>query len=572
MADAPLLSVVIPTHNVAAWIGETLTSVLDQDVADMEVIVVDDHSEDDTVRIVERRAAADPRLRLVAAGSRGGGTARNDGVAVAAGRYLVFCDGDDLVPAGAYSALVGSLEASGSDVAVGDFLKFSPSDTWRPTESMPAYGRPGRGRSITDEPTLLLARPCWNKAYRRSFWDDADIRFPDVPRSNDIVPVVRGYTLASAIDIIPDVVYLYRERPGATSMSARAVSPESMLSYLEQERECARLIAAQESSQLSAVYRRLIWDRDTFIHVGRYVLQHPAAHPLGEQVATALRELLDLTGDAPDTIPPLKRVVLEFASQQRWAAAAAAARWQLDAPTSVSPIELVRDFLMAVAAQGDQVMMDDKTLWRSVRELQNVGNSRADAAAWRAAAAALAALPGEDRVTWISEVGSAEVALDRIPDLRDAVDGDVLVLRGGRELQVVGTSRVGGAEAQPVLWAADAPCETFRPHRVTWTRTVDADGAERWAWDARFRRSDLPIHRHLQPALEMTSTSTVVSVLSRIDLPEYSVMDSFVFERHGTLVVAHRRRSRIYRAARRAAIIARDRVRSRLQRRPPVSS
>ena len=137
--QAPVLSVVVPTHNVRDWIGETLATLADQHLDGVEIIVVDDHSIDGTREIVLTWANSDARIRLIDATEFGGANARNLGVHHARGRYLAFCDGDDLVPPGAYKAMVDSLESSGSDIVFGDYLKFSTMKTWRPTDRWSAY-------------------------------------------------------------------------------------------------------------------------------------------------------------------------------------------------------------------------------------------------------------------------------------------------------------------------------------------------------------------------------------------------------------------------------------------------
>jgi len=95
--DAPTVSVVVPVYNGAAVIGPTLRSLLGQTVTDIEVIVVDDGSTDDTPAVVGAAAAADARLRLqVQEENRGRSAARNAGMAAARGRWVAFCDADDL--------------------------------------------------------------------------------------------------------------------------------------------------------------------------------------------------------------------------------------------------------------------------------------------------------------------------------------------------------------------------------------------------------------------------------------------------------------------------------------------
>ncbi|MDZ8171044.1 glycosyltransferase family 2 protein [Microbacterium xanthum] len=571
-ADAPtapvLLSVVIPTHDVGAWIAETLTSVLAQDIADMEVIVVDDASTDDTAEIVSRFAASDDRVRLVHAALRGGGSARNRGVQEAAGRYLVFCDGDDLVPQGAYRSMVGSLEDSGSDIAFGDFLKFSPTDTWRPTASMAAYARPARGIRLVDEPTLILARPCWNKVFRREFWTAAGIAFPDVPRSNDIVPMVSAYARAERVDILSDVVYLYRERPGATSMTAKADSADSVLSYLTQERECARVIADLGDAALTSAYRRLIWDRDGFVHVAKFAASDERGDREGE-IAAMLADLLALVGPAPVGIAPFKVLTLTLAARSQWTPAKVASGWETRYDTP--DLGELAALLDALAQNGERLAPDDRIAWLSVRALQSWMPDRTEPAGWAAAAAALARQCGDRILARVAEIGSAALDLGDVVAERRAVAALATRLRGGTTLHVTGQSDLGADDCVPVLWPVDGESAVIEPTTVSWQRVEpgDDDAADlsspHRVWTAEYPRKNVPTHVLFQPALRLAS-GLIVTADSRPPLPDYSVMDSFIYERHRDVVVIYRRRGRIVRAVRRAFIIAGTAVMKLLRR------
>ncbi|WP_194383531.1 glycosyltransferase family 2 protein [Microbacterium luteum] len=569
-STAVLLSVVIPTHDVGAWIAETLVSVLAQDVADMEVVVVDDASTDDTAAIVSRFAESDDRVRLIHAEQRGGGSARNRGVAEASGRYLVFCDGDDLVPLGAYRAMVESLERTDSDIAFGDFLKFSPTDTWRPTASMSAYARPAQGIRLVDEPTLILARPCWNKVFRRDFWTSSEITFPDVPRSNDIVPMVTAYARAEKVDILSDVVYLYRERPGATSMTARADSADSVLSYLTQERECARVIADLGDDALTAAYRRLIWDRDGFVHVAKFAAS-PTRGAREAEIAAMLSDLLDLVGPAPSGIAPFKVLALTLAARSQWVAAKVAAGWEqrYDTPD----LHELAELLDALSSRGERLAPEDRISWLSVRALQSWMPDRTDESGWAAAAAALAAHCGDGILARVAEIGSADLDPAEVVPARRTAAALVTELRGGMTLRITGQSDLGAEDCVPVLWPVDGLTDVIEPTSVRW-QSVEADAADaagdsasaHRVWTAEYPRKTLPTHVLLQPALRLTS-GTVVTADSRPPLPDYSVMDSFIYERHRDVVVLYRRRGRIVRAVRRAFIIAGTAVTRLLRRR-----
>ena len=94
---APLVSVIVPSYNSEAHILEALESALSQTMADLEVLSVDDASQDRTRSLVEELAQRDRRLRTFAqASNRGVALARNRGLAHARGRYIAYLDSDDL--------------------------------------------------------------------------------------------------------------------------------------------------------------------------------------------------------------------------------------------------------------------------------------------------------------------------------------------------------------------------------------------------------------------------------------------------------------------------------------------
>ncbi|MBN1567899.1 MAG: glycosyltransferase [Acidobacteria bacterium] len=91
--DAPCVSVVIATYNVALYIKEAVRSALEQNFNEFEVIVVDDGSTDDTVDLI--RSFKDPRVRILQVRHDGVAAALNRGVSAARGEFVAFLDGDD---------------------------------------------------------------------------------------------------------------------------------------------------------------------------------------------------------------------------------------------------------------------------------------------------------------------------------------------------------------------------------------------------------------------------------------------------------------------------------------------
>ncbi|MEM8729127.1 MAG: glycosyltransferase [Pseudomonadota bacterium] len=90
----PQASIIVPAYNAAHTLRETLTSLARQTFSDFEIVLVDDGSTDDTLRIGE--AFDDPRLRIVSQPNRGLAGARNSGIHAARGQFVGLCDSDDL--------------------------------------------------------------------------------------------------------------------------------------------------------------------------------------------------------------------------------------------------------------------------------------------------------------------------------------------------------------------------------------------------------------------------------------------------------------------------------------------
>jgi len=546
--DAPLLSVIVPTHNVRVWVTETLRSILSQDVEGMEVIVVDDHSEDGTVEVLERIADADRRVIVVRADERGGGSARNEGVRRARGRYLVFADGDDIVPEGAYRSLVTSLKESGSEIAVGDYLKFSPDSTWRPTASMPAFGEPVRGVGLTDIPTLIFSRPCWNKAFDRGFWEQQGIRFPDVPRSNDIVPMVTAYVKAKRIDVVEDVVYLYRDRPGGTSMTSRTSSSVSFLSYMRQERICAELVASVGSPELMSRYSSLIHDRDGFFHVQKFLASWTAPQDDDDEVVHELSELLALVSPAASWIDVRKRLTMRLVASGQILAARAVAQgvdggeWR--AEEGLTRLRAVLAFLEQLGASGDMELDEGEIIAAVSRTLATVKIVDEDVeAAWIRLA--------------VAAEGRFGVRIrDQLPELhgRDIVaaarhrrdfSGSITPLFGRDPLRI--HSRGANRDGAPVLWSARVVVE---PRVLTWRDTEEGAMAE-----ALFPVGALPQGELLRPAFRFAD-GTLVTAHADSQVPEYRAWDNVLYEQAGSLIGLQRRAHWILRAPRRLALTA----------------
>lgn len=232
----PRLSVVIPVFNMEHYLAECLDSVLAQSYADFEAIIVDDGSNDGSVEITEHYALNDCRFRVLRQENSGLGAARNAGVRAARGDFLTFLDSDDVLPTEAYAALMGTIERTGSDMVVGTLKR----DDGRQQIAMRLMRENHRVRreriTLADMPLILADVFAVNKVYRRSFWDRAELHFPEGLRYEDQPTLTRAFVEAKRFDVIRETVYFWRVRCDNTSITQRRHEYADLVDRLESKR------------------------------------------------------------------------------------------------------------------------------------------------------------------------------------------------------------------------------------------------------------------------------------------------------------------------------------------------
>ncbi|MGW6636397.1 CDP-glycerol glycerophosphotransferase family protein [Streptomyces cyaneofuscatus] len=212
----PLLSVVIPVHNVEDYLEDCLRSVAEQSLDAIEVVMVDDGSTDGSPAIAEEFAARDSRFRLVRQENAGLSAARNTGVrhTTPTVPYLAFADSDDFVVHDAYERMVASLESTGSDLVTGNVWRLTGQGRQQAWQYR--WLTASRPRThITRDPRLLADRVAWNKVFRRSFWDGHAFTFPEGKLYEDTPVMIPAHYLAGAVDVLHEHVYYWRVREGS---------------------------------------------------------------------------------------------------------------------------------------------------------------------------------------------------------------------------------------------------------------------------------------------------------------------------------------------------------------------
>lgn len=218
-------TVIVPVYQVREYLTECLESVLAQSFGDFELIAVDDRSPDDCGAILDEAARGDERIRVLHLPENVGlGRARNAGLEVATGEYVIFLDSDDTLTPGLLQAVDQRLRAGEDpDILVYDYARTYADGRVVRANSAPVFARSGPAVFDLDQrPDLLeLLMVVWNKAYRRDFVTEQGLTFP-AGYYEDTPWTFPALLAAGRITLLDQVGVHYRQREEGGNILATA--------------------------------------------------------------------------------------------------------------------------------------------------------------------------------------------------------------------------------------------------------------------------------------------------------------------------------------------------------------
>jgi glycosyltransferase involved in cell wall biosynthesis len=248
-ASAPAVTVLIPAYNAAGFVSESIRSALDQTYRDLEVLVVDDGSVDDTARRVE---AFEPPVRLLRVPHGGLAMTRNRGMRAARGRFIVFLDADDLIEPDLVERAVRFHERRPDLAFVFGNLRFFSKD--RTSEPFIPAGVYGAEEVVLDDPLRQVLVAGYSIAPSgvcapRDVLEEAGFFDESLWGAEDFEFFSRLYTRRPVGYIDRPLVRLRRHDGNMTNQAARMI-PNLAASLEKVQRNC--LIAGRTAMALSA--------------------------------------------------------------------------------------------------------------------------------------------------------------------------------------------------------------------------------------------------------------------------------------------------------------------------------
>ncbi len=287
----PELSVVLYTQNHDVWVGDAVRSILQQSLADLELIVVDDASTDQTRELLAEYAAKDHRVTVHQSPSPGIDAALRHGASHATGRFICFAMGRDMLPRHAYALMTEKISSHGDDILIANLQHFTPTHTFAGAVSDMF---PSLVKSITWPKNHLLfkAASVGNIIFRTDFWRQQYHNGPDLSHENCLTTAVATATGAT---VLPEITYHRRIEADNEPPSYGAAPADDLLGNSWKESiEAAELIEKTGISWFRKHFWKLTLDGGMWRSIGTALTHLPQHNTANSSQAIPVETFADL--------------------------------------------------------------------------------------------------------------------------------------------------------------------------------------------------------------------------------------------------------------------------------------
>ena len=238
--NQPLVSIILPVYNAQNHLARCVGSICAQTYRNLEIILLNDGSKDNSLPVCEEYRQKDPRILLVDKANSGVSDTRNLGLKLASGKYVEFVDSDDYLDPDFTERLVAAAEENEADFVIAPYKMVIPAGASKPEQVLDkiqdelgvmSVARPPEVREygflpagvydkdtfalrLMDKPASYFYSVLWNKLYRRDILTGNDIQFVSEMRwAEDLVFNLRYIQYAERFVAIDKPGYYYVQNP-----------------------------------------------------------------------------------------------------------------------------------------------------------------------------------------------------------------------------------------------------------------------------------------------------------------------------------------------------------------------
>ncbi len=220
-----LISVIVPIHNVAPYLHKCVDSVLKQSYTDLDILLIDDGSEDESGKICDEYASGDRRIRVLHKRRGGLSDARNAGLRAACGKYIYFLDGDDYIGEGLLRKAHEELTRENADVCCWGYTRISENGNILSKQSYETgeFAIETSRKKFDFLTERYLTERCgssaWSRLYKAAVIKENNLLFEDdlTVQGEDTLFNMRYLLYIKKVCVIDETAYYYRMRNNSLS-------------------------------------------------------------------------------------------------------------------------------------------------------------------------------------------------------------------------------------------------------------------------------------------------------------------------------------------------------------------
>ena len=308
-------SVIVPVYNVESYLPRCIDSLLAQNYVDLEILLIDNGSKDQSGQICEDYAAQFSNITAYHIPNKGVGSARNFGLSKAKGEFICFVDADDYLVGNLFSDVESQLDSQ-LDLLVFSYynsIEKNLSEINRSAKILPAEGKKDKSEFIALFQELFLTDmmyTVWNKIYRREFLEEHQIVFESYELGEDVRFNLNVYQHVNAVLLLKSAYYVYIS--GRIDSAMGQYNPNRMNYQLEELGKVDQLMISWNSHDdqfIDQIKARILMSNIQNISKQKMSLSKKRHYV---EVLCRNQEMIALLKKATSPLHPLVRRLLHF--------------------------------------------------------------------------------------------------------------------------------------------------------------------------------------------------------------------------------------------------------------------
>lgn len=255
-----LLSIIIPVYNAEKYIDRCISSVVNQSLKDIEIVLINDGSTDNSLSLCRAWELKDKRIKLISQSNSGVSAARNSGIDVAIGEYLMFLDSDDYMFPKMCETMCEVLIKNNTDCIICGTME-TGGGLWSPQSNIDYLSFEEFKKNFVYHLKTELLSPCWNKIFKKKliteFFNEA------VSFGEDLIFCLNYFKNCRKISFIPDAL-LFHE----TNVSGSLVSKVNLNRLLDIEKVHNEILSfSNDDESIEGLHNKYVRDIAVYLRM-----------------------------------------------------------------------------------------------------------------------------------------------------------------------------------------------------------------------------------------------------------------------------------------------------------------